>query len=180
TSVASPPRDPTLSEAIDAPARSARERCPRSARLRPGRLREELLGVGHRAFALLEPGEHPRELSDAAGIVEDVDRCRPRVLADPDVAIGEARDLRKVRDDEHLAPEREPRESPTDRQTGLAPDPGVDLVEDEGGDLVEVGEDAAARQHRARELATRGGLREGQRLVSGDGRESKLDPLASG
>ena len=44
-------------------------------------------------------------------------------------------------------------------------DARVDLVEHERGHLVEVGEDAPARQHRARELAARRGLRERERRL---------------
>ena len=58
-------------------------------------------------------------------------RAVPRSLRHPDVAIGEAGDLRQVRHDEHLAVPREARESPADREPGLSADAGVDLVEDE-------------------------------------------------
>ena len=47
------------------------ERSARGSRA-PGLL-EQLLGVGGRALAAGQPGEHPRELLDALGVLEDAD-----------------------------------------------------------------------------------------------------------
>ena len=80
------------------------------------------------------------------------------VLADADVQVGEARDLRQVGDDEHLAGRGEPRQAPTDREPRLTADPRVDLVEHQRRDVVEIGQDASAREHHARELAPAGRL----------------------
>ena len=103
--------------------------------------------MGGRHIALGEAGEHPRDLCHAFFVVEDLDRRCCAILLDPEMAIGEARDLRKVRDDEDLARGGEAREAAAHRQPGAATDARVDLVEHEGRHRVEVRENAAARQH---------------------------------
>src|SRR5207244_3431016 len=91
-------------------------------------------------------------------IVEEVDARGSRVagdLLDPEVPIGNARDLRQMRDRHDLGPLGESAQRVADPVRRLAADAGVDLVEDHrlttrhGGD----------RESDARELAAGGGLR---------------------
>ena len=56
----------------------------------------------------LEPREHPGQLHPPLGVVQDLDRGRAGVLADPDVPIREAGDLGQVRHHDHLADPGEP------------------------------------------------------------------------
>ena len=78
-------------------------------------------------------------------------------LLDAEVAIGEARDLRQVRDRDHLRPPGEAAERLADRVCGLAADAGVDLVEDHRLAAADRGD----RKGDARELAA------GRRLGTG-------------
>ena len=75
-------------------------------------------------------------------------------LLDPEVPVGDARDLGQVRDRDHLRALREPLQGLRDRVRGLAADAGVDLVEDH---RLPAG-DRGDRERDARELAAGGGL----------------------
>jgi hypothetical protein len=115
-----------------------------------------------------------------SGVVEDLDGCDARAFLDPDVAIGERRDLRQVRDDDDLPARREPGQPPADRDAGPTADPLVHLVEHERRDVVEVDQDRAAREHRPRELSSRSDLRERQQRLPRAAREAQLDALSAG
>ena len=73
---------------------------------------------------------------------------------DAEVAVGERRDLREVRDRHDLRPLGESPQRLADGVRGLAADPGVDLVEDHRLAAADRGN----RQRDAGELAARGGL----------------------
>ena len=62
--------------------------------------------------------------------------------------------------DDHLGAPGQERKSVTDLDRGLPADPGIDLVEDEGGDRIHAGEDDLERQHDPRSLAPGRALRE--------------------
>jgi hypothetical protein len=82
----------------------------------------------------LAPAEHPLELDLPRVVVEQVDprvRGVARHLLDAEVAAGEARDLREVRDREHLRPTGKARQRLAHRVRRLPADARVDLVEDE-------------------------------------------------
>ena len=104
--------------------------------------------------------EHLGELDDAALAVEVLDLGDgPAValaLGDPVVGVGMGRDLRQVGDAQHLVATREGPQAAPDRVGAPPADPGVDLVEDEDGRVVGLGEDALDRQRDARQLAARG------------------------
>src|SRR5207248_9518892 len=75
---------------------------------------------------------HPLELDLSLVVAELLDSRVRRVarrLLHPEVAIRERGDLRKVRDGHDLSMLRESPEQGADGVCGLAPDPGVDLVE---------------------------------------------------
>ena len=78
-------------------------RLPSATGLDPGRLVEQLLRVGDGALAAGEAGEHARRAPRRARRRPARARGGPAVLLDLDVAVGEARDLRQVRDDQDLA-----------------------------------------------------------------------------
>src|SRR3954454_13507805 len=82
----------------------------------------------------LLPAEHALELGLTLGLVELLDPRVRRIaghLLDPEVPIGDGRDLRQRRDVAHVPPLGEPLEDAADRVSGLAADTRVDLVEDE-------------------------------------------------
>ena len=79
-------------------------------------------------------------------------------LRDADVRVGEGGDLRQVRDDDHLPVGGDLLELAPDRLGRAAAQPGVDLVEDVGQDLVGARQRLLDRQHDARQLAARGDL----------------------
>src|SRR3954454_15708476 len=109
----------------------------------------------------LLPAEHALELGLALGLVELLDPRVRRIaghLLDPEVPVGDGRDLRQVRDRDHLRPLGKPLEDPADRVCRLAADTRVDLVEDE---RLAAG-DHGDRQGDPRELAAGGGLRDGR------------------
>src|SRR3954468_22236018 len=63
-----------------------------------GRLRQELLRVGGGDLAVGEAGEHAGDLGHPFAVVQHLDRGRRTGLLDPEVAVGEARDLREGRE----------------------------------------------------------------------------------
>ena len=101
--------------------------------------------------------QHPLQLVAALGVVERLDPRVGRVaghLLDPEVRVGDARDLRQVRDREHLRALGEPLQRRGDGVGGLAADARVDLVEDHRLAAA----DRRDRERDARELAARGRL----------------------
>src|SRR5207253_10547829 len=110
------------------PGRPTRRRAARAARGPPctgasADAREELLAA-----------EHPLELALPLLVAELGDARVRRVtrnLLDPEMAVGERRDLRQVRDRDHLRAFGEALERPADRVCSLASDAAVDLVEDQ-------------------------------------------------
>ena len=78
----------------------------------------------------------------------------PGDLLDAEVAVGEARDLRQVRDRDDLRAAGEPAQRLADGVRGLAADAGVDLVEDHRLAAA----DGRDRERDPRQLAARGGL----------------------
>ena len=58
---------------------------------------EQLLGVGHGAGAVGQARQHAGEFGDPLVVVQHLETGRAPLLRDPDVSVGEARDLGKVR-----------------------------------------------------------------------------------
>ena len=105
-----------------------------------GRFLEQFLGMGDGPRGVGEPREHARELGHPRVMVEDFDPRRALILGDAHVSVGEAGDLRQVGHHHDLAIVRQLRQAKAHRQPGLTADPGVDLVEDQRGDVIEVGQ----------------------------------------
>ncbi len=124
--------------------------------VRPRR-RQQLLGVRAAGVRLVEPGEHPRELADPLVLVQRADPAAGRPVARPglvdqQVPVGVRRDLRQVRHDHHLVPDRQPGQPAADLHRGPASHPGVDLVEDHRRYRVRAGQRDLERQHDPRQL----------------------------
>src|SRR5580765_6859323 len=86
----------------------------------------------HRLQEFLAP-EHTADLLLPAVVVQLLDarvRWIARDLLDAEVAVGNGRDLRQVRDRDHLCPFREAPQRLADSVGRLAADARVDLVED--------------------------------------------------
>ena len=66
----------------------------------------------HGARALGHAGQHAREFGDPLNVVQYGDRSDTLVLGHAEVPVGEAGDLRQVRDDEDLPVLRQPRQPP--------------------------------------------------------------------
>ncbi len=79
-------------------------------------------------------------------------------LHNAEVAVGERRDLREMRDRDHLRPLRQPAQHAADGVRGLSADAGVDLVEDERL----AARDRGDGERDARQLAAGGRLRDGR------------------
>ena len=138
------------------PSRLTRSFVRRPSRARP--VIAPFIGArgGHGADELLA-AEHPLELVAPLRVVEDRDPRVGRVarhLLDPEMLVGDVRDLRQVRDRQHLRPLGEPLEDAGDAVRGDAADARVDLVEH---DRLAAG-DRRDRERDAGELAARGGL----------------------
>ena len=129
-------------------------------------------------LAVRQAGEHPGDLGHAFGVVEDLDRRRPPSFLT----------TRRWRSAKHAICGRwvttstwRVAASRASRRPTASParpaDAGVDLVEHQRGDSVEVGEDAAAGQHGPGQLAARGALAERQRGLPGPAGEQQLGPL---
>ena len=103
-----------------------------------------------------------------------------RHLLDAEVAVGERRDLRQVRDRDHLRALGEPLQRPADGVRRLAADAGVDLVEDQRL----AARDRGDRERDARELAARRRLGDRARTAGprsgGRGRPPRRRPVAPG
>ena len=89
---------------------------------------------------------------------------------------GQRGDLRQVGDAEHLALVAQRPQPLADRAGGVAADPGVDLVEDEGRGPAPRAL-ARERQHHPRELAARGRVAQRRDRHPGVGRDPELDRL---
>src|SRR5579884_3077786 len=114
----------------------------------------------------LAAAEHPLELRLPLLLAELLDarvRRLPRRLLDAEVAVGERRDLRQVRDRDHLRALGQPAEEPADGVRGLAADARVDLVEDERV----AARDGGDRQRDPRQLASRCRLGHGRERQPG-------------
>ena len=118
--------------------------------------------------------EHPLQLVAALGVVEQLDARARRVaghLLDAEVALGEARDLRQVRDRDDLGALGQALERAADGVRGLAADARVELVEDER----RAARDRGDGERDPRELAARGRLGDRRRGSPGFGRTRKRD-----
>src|SRR5437870_290070 len=127
----------------------------------------------------LRAAEHSFELVLSLAFVEARDLRVSRVagnLLDPEVARGERRDLRQVRDRDHLRALAGAREGPADRVGRLAADAGVDLVEDEGHPARDDGD----RERNPRELATRCRVGDWGHRQSGIGTDQELHLVGPG
>ncbi len=103
-----------------------------------------------------------------------------RVLLDAEVPLGERRDLRQVGDAQDLAPLGQRAQLAADRARRLAADARVDLVEDERCRALALARDAHECEHRARELAARGGLAQRSRRHARVRCDAELDALVPG
>ena len=92
-----------------------------------------------------------------------------RDLLDAQVLVGDARDLRQVRDGQHLRPPGEPAQDVGHPVRGDAADPGVDLVEDHRL----AARDGCDGEGDARELAARGRLGHGCERKPGVGADEE-------
>ena len=93
------------------------------------------------------------------------------MLLDHELGIRHHGDLAQMRHAQHLTRARDLTELDADLLRCLAGDAGVDLIKDQRGDAVTIGDDRFERQHDARELASRGDFGDGLRnfsLVRGD------------
>ena len=128
----------------------------------PARGVEQLLGVRLGGLGLLQPGEHPGQLPQPAGLVEGHDPAaghqRRRRPCDHQVLVGEGGHLRQVGDDDDLGRPGERRQPPPDLDRRLAADAGVDLVEDQGGHRVGAREHDLDGEHHPGQLAAGGAL----------------------
>ena len=107
----------------------------------------------------LGAAEHALDLVAALGVVERLDARDRRVaghLLDPEVAVGDGRDLRQMRDRHDLGALGETLERVGDGVRRRAADAGVDLVEDHRLAAA----DGRDRERHARELAARRRLRD--------------------
>ena len=96
---------------------------------------EQLFRVAAGGRVLAVGAEHPDDLADDVGLAQLGDGraggLARGVLDDREVAVGQRRDLRQVRDADDLAAGGERAQLLADRAGGLAADAGVDLVEDQ-------------------------------------------------
>ena len=116
--------------------------------------------------------EHALELVAALRIVQHGDprvRRVTRDLLDAQVLVGDARDLRQVRDGQHLRPPGEPAQDVGHPVRGDAADSGVDLVEDHRL----AARDGCDGEGDARELAARGRLGHGCERKPGVGADEE-------
>ena len=90
---------------------------------------------------------------------------------------GLRRDLRRMRDGEHLHALGEPREPPADRLGDGAAGAGIDLVEDQRRRGAAIGERHLQRQQEARQLAARRDLHQRPGLGAGIGADVEGDPV---
>ena len=149
-------RDVLRAEALDEVLRPTTE--PSAARDLGGHLATVRRDRAHELLA----AEHSLQLVATLRVVERDDARVRRValdLLDAEMLVGDARDLRQMRDRQHLRALTEAAQDVGDAMRGDASDAGVDLVEDDGL----ASRDRGDRERDARELSAR------RRL--GDGRE---------
>ncbi len=98
---------------------------------------EHLAGRGADAFGNPGPAKHAAHFLDSASIIEPRHGCFRTaaldVLLDPEVRVGVCRNLRQVRDAEHLERGAEDAQLPSHDVGDPPADAGVDLVEDQAG-----------------------------------------------
>ena len=141
------------------------------------------LGGGARLGGDLGARQHARDLLAAAlgGKLGDAGRdplaAVERVLADEVVAAGPRRDLRRMRDRDHLRALREPRQPHADGVGDRAADAGIDLVEHQRRRRAAIGQHHLERQQEARQLAAGGDLHHRPRPRAGIGLHPELDAI---
>ena len=89
--------------------------------------------------------------------------------------VGEAGDLWQVRDDEGLPGGGQRRQTVAHGGGDASRDPGIDLVEDEGGDGIALGDDLLEDEHQARQFAAGHDAGQGQSPLAAVGRHVELD-----
>src|ERR1043166_8029922 len=139
---------------------------------------QHLARVAARGLCDLRACEHARDLLDAAAAVElfDADLRAPAraALADEQVCVGEARDLRLVRDAEHLIGARERLQLQADGLGDATADACVHLVEDNRAREASRRGARLQDEHQARSLAARSDLRQGPKRLARVRREVEL------
>ena len=128
--------------------------------------------------------EHASDFVDAFSAGEHPDR-RPhafgfRDLSDGVVCVGARRDLREMRDDEHLMRDGEPHESGRHAVRHLAPDPRINLVEHKHRQVVHLDERGLEREHEATHLSPGGDAPQRRRREARIQGDEKLDPFGTG
>ena len=177
--VGEPALDVEIGEVVlDRPVEVHAERSPPAAD-GPGAPRlgaiEQLARRGERRSIARTTAEHRRKLDDATLAVEPLHFGHGAAVTfpfdDPIMRVGVGRDLRQVRDAQHLMTARQAPQRSPDRLGAAPADPRVDLVEDERGGRVGFGEDALDRQGDPGQFAARGDLRQRSRRLAGVRRE---------
>ena len=96
------------------------------------------------------------------------------------MGVGARRDLREMRDDEHLMGGGKPHEPGRHPVRHLAPDPRIDLVEHEHRQVVHLDERGLEREHEAAHLSPRGDAPQRRRRETRIEGDEKLHPLGAG
>ena len=152
---------------------------PEGVRFAAARLRQPECQPSASVRDELRAARHPLDLLATEQIVELLD-ARVRGVAghllDPEVRVRDARDLRKVRDGEHLRALGEALQRRRDRVRRHAADPRVDLVEDE---RLAAGH-RRERERDARQLAARGRVRDRRERQAGVRADEERRLVASG
>ncbi|HSW32408.1 MAG TPA: hypothetical protein VLH36_02220, partial [Steroidobacteraceae bacterium] len=131
----------------------------------------------------LRAAEHPGDFIDSRVVFENVERRARRpargALADANLVVCLRGDLRQVSHAQHLAGLGEGFELATDHFRHGATDAGVDLVENQAGQVCRVQRRYLQRETDARQLAT--GRHPGQwsRRLPGVGADEELDVVAA-
>src|ERR1043165_271906 len=145
-----------------------------------GRL-QHLARVAARGLCDLGPGKHARDLFDSAATIKlfDADLSAPAraVLADEQVCVREARDLRLMRHAEHLVCARERLQLQPDGLGDAPADARVHLVEDNRAREASGTRARLQAEHQARSLAARSDLRQRTQRLACVGREVELDAV---
>jgi len=137
------------------------------------------VGAAHVALGIA--AQHSCDLGDARCAFEHHDvgggDATARALAHENVVMRARGDLREVSDREDLMVRRDPTHRLTDLESDAATNTCVDLVEDEGGYVIEPGEYRLERKHDARQLAAGCDARQRTLLVADVQRDAELDRL---
>jgi hypothetical protein len=137
--------------------------------------------VGLGEAGALHAGQHPRQLPDPAGVVQQPDLgaggVGGRALLDGEVAVGVGGDLGQVGDDQDLVAAGQLGQAAADGGGGAATDPGVDLVEDQGGGAVDSGQHDPQGEHDPGQLAPGGGPAEWAQGGARVGGQADVDPV---